>query len=114
MNNFIGFVFAKGIGDERPEPDKRIHLSYAEVDSQLYGDTVTGGTIPSVSLPWEILETANLFFRKKGFEKTTIQDICNRARQPFVTSVPDAPPATPEPAEEMPSRAWPAAAPRRA
>lgn len=78
MNNFIGFVFAKGIGDERPEPDKRIHLSYAEVDSQLYGDTVTGGTIPSVSLPWEILETANLFFRKKGFEKTTIQDICNR------------------------------------
>lgn len=78
MNNFIGFVFAKGIGDERPEPDKRIHLSYAEVDSQFYGDTVTGGTIPSVSLPWEILETANLFFRKKGFEKTAIQDICNR------------------------------------
>ena len=58
MNNFLGFVFAKGMGDERPEPDKRLHLSYGEVDSQFYGDTVTGGTIPSVSLPWEILETA--------------------------------------------------------
>ncbi len=78
MNNFLGFVFAKGMGDERPEPDKRLHLSYGEVDSQFYGDTVTGGTIPSVSLPWEILETANFFFRKKGFEKTTIPDICNR------------------------------------
>ena len=70
MNNFLGFVFAKGIGDERPEPDKHIHLSY--------GDTATGGTIPSVSLPWEILETAYFFFRKKGFEKTAIPDICNR------------------------------------
>ena len=78
MNNFNGFVFAEGIGDERPEPDKFMYLSCGEVDSQFYGDAVTGGPISSVSLPEEILETASFFFRKKGFEKTTIPDICNR------------------------------------
>ncbi|MFW2368842.1 MAG: TetR/AcrR family transcriptional regulator [Desulforhopalus sp.] len=79
MNNVItGFVFAKGMGDKQLEPDKRRHLSYSEVVSQFYGDTVTGGTIPSVSLPRKILETAYFFFQKKGFEKTTIPDICNR------------------------------------
>lgn len=78
MNNLIGFVFAEGREDEQPEPDKPIHLSYGEADSHFYGDTVTGGTIPSVSLPWEILETAYYFFRKKGFERTAIPDICNR------------------------------------
>ena len=30
----------------------------------------------NTSLPWEILETAYSFFLKKGFEKTSISDIC--------------------------------------
>jgi hypothetical protein len=78
MNNFIGFVLAEGRGGGRPQPDKRIHFGYGGVDSKFRGESVTGETIPGVSLPWEILETANFFFRKKGFERTTIADICDR------------------------------------
>jgi len=33
-------------------------------------------SIDMVLLPWEILETAHSCFREKGFEKTTILDIC--------------------------------------
>ena len=35
-------------------------------------------SIEHTLLPWEILETARTCFRKKGFEKTTIRDICRR------------------------------------
>lgn len=34
--------------------------------------------ISNTSLPWEILETAYYFFQKKGFEKTTLSDICKK------------------------------------
>jgi len=34
--------------------------------------------ISSVALPWEIVETAYSCFKKKGFDKTTISDICRR------------------------------------
>ena len=32
--------------------------------------------ISSTALPWEIVETAYSCFKKKGFDKTTISDIC--------------------------------------
>lgn len=32
----------------------------------------------STSLPWEILETAYSDIQKKGFEKTTLSDICKK------------------------------------
>lgn len=34
--------------------------------------------ISGASRPWEILETAYYFFQKKGFEKTTLTDICKK------------------------------------
>lgn len=34
--------------------------------------------ISNTSLQWEILETANYLFLKKGFEKTTLSDICEK------------------------------------
>ena len=34
--------------------------------------------ISCASLPWEILETAYYFFQKKGFEATTLSDICKK------------------------------------
>lgn len=36
--------------------------------------------ISSVSLPWEIVEAAYACFQKKGFDKTTISDICKRLK----------------------------------
>jgi AcrR family transcriptional regulator len=35
-------------------------------------------SLRDTSLPWEILETARFCFQKKGFEKTTILNICER------------------------------------
>jgi len=78
MNNFIGCVFAKGERSENLDPGKRIHAGYGDVNDQFRDDTAVGETIRSVSLPWEILEAAYFFFRKKGFEKTTILAICRR------------------------------------
>lgn len=77
-NLIIEFAFAKDMQDKRRVPDRRIHLKYSEVVSQFSGESVTGGSIPSVSLPWKILQTACFFFQKKGFEETTIPDICHR------------------------------------
>ena len=34
--------------------------------------------ISNTWLSWEILETAYYFFQKKGFEKTTLSDICKK------------------------------------
>jgi AcrR family transcriptional regulator len=31
-----------------------------------------------ILLPWEILETARSCFREKGFEKTSIHDVCTK------------------------------------
>lgn len=36
------------------------------------------GKISSTSLPWDILETAHYFFQKKGFEETSLSDICKK------------------------------------
>lgn len=78
MNKFIGFIITEEIGNERPTPNKHMNSCHCEVDSQFYDDTLSGGTISCISLPREILETACLLFQKKGFEQTTITDICNR------------------------------------
>ena len=78
MNNFIGYVFANGERSENLDPGTRRHAGSADVNDQFHDDTAGGEAIRSVSLPWEILEAAYFFFRKKGFEKTTILDICRR------------------------------------
>lgn len=41
-------------------------------------DDMKDYTLHKTILPWEILETARFCFQKKGVEKTTITDICER------------------------------------
>lgn len=41
-------------------------------------DTADENPLRSTSLALEILESAHFFFQHKGFEKTAIEDICNR------------------------------------
>jgi|GEM_PF-1313086 len=78
MNNYNEFVYTKGVRRDQLTPDKRIPVRYGEVRSGFEGGTVTGKALSSASLAWEILETAYFLFRKKGFDRTTIPDICSR------------------------------------
>lgn len=41
-------------------------------------DDMKDYTLDTTILPWEILETTRFFFQKKGVDKTTILDICER------------------------------------
>ena len=41
-------------------------------------------SLHNTSLPWEILEAAHSLFLKKGFERTSVTDICRRLEiKPF-------------------------------
>ena len=54
------------------------------VNCGLYVDSSYAGSLRDTSLPWEILEAANSLFQKKGFERTSITDICRRLEiKPF-------------------------------
>ena len=37
-------------------------------------------SLREASLPWEILEAAHALFQKKGFERTSVLDICSRLK----------------------------------
>ena len=76
MNSFIGYTFAK---QERvAKPGRNLHVSNGSVNQKNRLDTADKNPLCSASLPSEILESAHFFFQQKGFEKTAIEDICNR------------------------------------
>ena len=41
-------------------------------------DFVYARSLREASLPWEILEAAHSLFQKRGFERTSVPDICRR------------------------------------
>ena len=76
MNCFIGHTVTKQERDAKP--GRNLHVSNGSVNQKNRQDTADKNPLRSVYLPSEILESAHFFFRDKGFEKTAIQDICNR------------------------------------
>ena len=51
---------------------------HVSMNSHFHCKDTLKSKISSTSLPWEILETAYYFFQKKGFEETTLSDICEK------------------------------------
>ena len=78
MNYFIDHMHTKQGRGEAQKLGKKICLLNTEVNTQFRFNAEKKQQISNASLPWEILEAAYFFFQKKGFEKTTIPDICNR------------------------------------
>ena len=76
MNYLIGHTFAKLKRDITPGRSR--HLSKGGLNTKFCLDSADKHILRSTSLPWEILESAYFFFQRKGYEKTKIQDICNR------------------------------------
>jgi hypothetical protein len=76
MNCFIGHTVTKQERDAKP--GRNLHVSNSSVNQKIRLDTAEENPLRSTSLPSEILESAHSFFQHKGFEKTAIEDICNR------------------------------------
>lgn len=76
MNCLIGDTFTSQNGDAKIKVTTNLSNGY--IKPEFYMDGVNKHTIRNTSLPWEILESAYFFFQHKGYEKTKIQDICNR------------------------------------
>ncbi len=76
MNCFIRHTVSKKERDAKS--GRNLHVSNDSVNQGNRLDSVNKNPLRSVSLSSEILETAHFFFRHKGFDKTAIQDICNR------------------------------------
>lgn len=76
MNCFIGHTVTKQERDTKP--GRNLHVSNGRVNQKNRMDTEVKNPLCRASLPSEILESAHSFFQQKGFEKTTIKDICNR------------------------------------
>lgn len=76
MNCFNGHTVTKQKRDATS--GRNSHVSNGSVNQKNRLDTVDDNPLHSTSLPLEILESAHLFFQQKGFEKTAIEDICNR------------------------------------
>ena len=77
MNCLIGQA-VKWKRDAAPEPGRNIEVCSGSMVTGFCTDAEPQPTLRDTSLPWEILEAANFLFRKKGFEKTTVPDICSR------------------------------------
>ena len=77
MNYLIGHALSK-------TKEVRPALESGPCDSKSddnYGpgvDVDYAHSLRETSLPWEILEAAHSLFQKKGFERTSIPDICRR------------------------------------
>lgn len=76
MNCLIGGTYRQRYRDA--EPGININVSGGCVKPAFGLNSVNKHTTGSTSLPWEILESAYFCFRHKGYEKTTIQDVCSR------------------------------------
>ena len=76
MNCFIAHTVTKQERDAKP--GRNLHISNGSMNQKNRLDTADENTLRSTSLPSEILDSAHFFFQQKGFEKTAIEDICNR------------------------------------
>ena len=76
MNCLIEHTVTKQ--EKNTTPGKNLHVSNGSVNQKNRLDAADKSPLRSASLPSEILESAHFFFQHKGFEKTAIQDICNR------------------------------------
>lgn len=76
MNCCIGHTVTKQERDTKP--GRNYHVSNGSVNQKNRRDTAVKKPLRRTSLPSEILESAHFFFQQKGFEKTAIEDICNR------------------------------------
>ena len=83
MHYLIGHVLNKN-REVRPAPVSAPCGSDRVINDGLCVDSSYAGSLRDASLPWEILEAANALFQKKGFERTSIADICRRLEiEPF-------------------------------
>jgi hypothetical protein len=64
--------------DARPAPGKKLQVSHGRINPGSCIHSSDAHSLRDTSLPWEILEAANTLFQRKGFERTTITDICRR------------------------------------
>ena len=58
--------------------ERDLPLSNGDLNTRYFSESADTYSLRGTSLPWEILETARFYFQTKGFEKTTILDICER------------------------------------
>ena len=83
MNYFIAPMLRRG-KDARPEPGRNLKDANKGLNSVVRAKAEDLDSLRDTSLPWEILEAANALFQKKGFERTSITDICRRLEiKPF-------------------------------
>ena len=76
MNYLIASMLRRK--DERQALKRDLPVSNGGVNTRFSSESADTYSLPDSSLPWEILETARFYFQKKGVEKTTILDICER------------------------------------
>ena len=83
MNILIAPMHAGG-KDGVPAPGRTLCGSTCGVNAGVRVDSTNAQSLHAASLPWEILEAAHALFQKKGFERTSIADICRRLEiEPF-------------------------------
>ena len=83
MNYLIGHALNKN-RELRPAPESGPYGSDSGVNYGGCVDFAYAHSLRETSLPWEILEAAHSLFQKKGFERTSIADICRRLEiKPF-------------------------------
>jgi hypothetical protein len=76
MNYTIAPAKTKRKKDRRLRPHTNLQLLHGGVSRSPHRDSNYARTLRDTSLPWEILETAHALFLHKGFERTTVADIC--------------------------------------
>ena len=77
MNYIIGHALNKNNG-VRPAPGSNLCVATCGRTSGAWGDSIDPHSLRDTSMPWEILEAAHSLFQKKGFERTSIAEICGR------------------------------------
>ena len=83
MNYFMAPMHRRG-KDARSEPGRNLQVANEGLNSVVCAKAVDIDSLRDTSLPWEILEAANSLFQKKGFERTSVPDICRRLEiKPF-------------------------------
>lgn len=76
--NYLTAPMLRRKKDARKALERDLPVANGAVNTKFCAESADTYSLRGISLPWEILETARFCFRKKGFEKTTILDICDR------------------------------------
>ena len=76
--NYLTAPMLRRKKDTRQALESDLPVSNGGVNTRFCSESADPYSLRGTSLPWEILETARFCFHKKGFEKTTILDICER------------------------------------